>query len=58
MRWAPIVEKPERDGQYFVWSDRLGRVVMGYRDGSWGGQAPQFWLASDQCKHQNPDGSF
>lgn len=58
MRWAPVVEKPPKDGQYYAWSDRLGRVVMGYVNGSWGAQAPSWWLQNDGSPHQNPDGSF
>lgn len=58
MRWAPVVEKPEREGQYFVLHPRLGKCVMGYVDGSWGCQPPEWWLQADQCMHQAPDGSF
>lgn len=59
MRWAQAsVEKPERDGQYHCWHERMGRVVMGYVSGSWGAQPPQYWLQGDQSPHQAPDGSF
>ena len=58
MRWAPIVEKPPRDGQYYVWSARLGKCVMGYREGSWGALEPVWWLQADQNPPQACDGSF
>jgi hypothetical protein len=58
MRWAPVVEKPDRDGQYFCLHPRMGKCVMGYVDGSWGNYPPEWWLQSDQCQHQAPDGSF
>lgn len=59
MRWAPVPhEKPPRDGQYHCWHPRMGRVVMGYVDGSWGAQPPAYWLANDGNPYQAPDGSF
>lgn len=58
MRWAPIVEAPERDGQYFCTHAKYGKCVMGFRDGSWGAYPPDFWLQADQCGHQAPNGVF
>lgn len=59
MRWALWPhEKPPKDGQYHCWHRRMGRVVMGYRNGSWGAQEPDCWLENDSCPHQQPDGSF
>ena len=58
MRWAPAVEKPEREGQYHAWHPNLGKCVMGFVNGSWGPQQPTWWLQADQNPHQNPDGSF
>lgn len=59
MRWALLPhEQPKKDGQYFVWSRRYGKCVMGFVDGSWGAQPPICWLSDDQCAHQAPDGSF
>ena len=58
MRWAPIVEKPEQDGQYFCIHPRIGKCVMGYVGGSWGSYPPDWWLQADQAGHQAPDGSF
>jgi hypothetical protein len=59
MRWAPIVERPEVDGQYFCLHPRIGKCVMGYVAGSWGSQPPLWWLQADQCGIQQAvDGSF
>jgi hypothetical protein len=59
MRWAQAAfEKPEKDGQFYVWHQRMGKCVMGYVDGSWGNNPPEWWLSSDQCGHQAPSGSF
>lgn len=59
MRWTQVPqEKPERDGQYYVWHHRMGKVVMGYVGGSWGAEPPLFWLQNDGSPHQQPDGSF
>lgn len=51
-------EKPSRDGQYYCWSHTIGKVVMGFAEGSWGGYPPVYWLKDDQSPHQAPDGSF
>ena len=59
MRWAQAsIERPPKDGQWYVWHPRLGKCVMGYVDGSWGAQPPLFWLENDGSPHQGIDGSF
>jgi hypothetical protein len=59
VRWAQAAfEKPEKDGQFYVWHQRMGKCVMGYVDGSWGGYPPVYWLQHDTCPHQEPSGSF
>jgi hypothetical protein len=56
MRWAPaITEPPKTDGQFYAYHPRMGKCVMGFVGGSWGGQPPDWWLMDDQCAHQGFD---
>lgn len=44
--WHSVHTNPKRNGFYFCWHSRWGRVVLGYRDG-WGQYPPDQWMDDD-----------